>query len=102
MVTHKMSTTESNEFLGSLLSNIPFGFIALDESGYITLINNLAIEYLDLKPQKNDLIKLQIKDCVQHITVLSATFAKRIQNIKKSFDLESVAIINKYLDINAR
>ena len=86
-----MSSAESKDFLGSLLSNIPFGVIALDDSGYITLINNLAKEYLDLKPQSKDLTKQTIQDCVQHIPVLSETFSKRVQNIKKPFDLESIA-----------
>ena len=102
MVTHKMSTIESNEFLGSLLSNIPFGIIALDKSGNITLANQLAVEYFDLKLPLQDLIKHNILDCIEQIPILSETFAKRIQNIKKSFDLESVAINDKYLDINAQ
>lgn len=102
MVTHEASTTESNDFLGSLLSNIPFGIIALDKSGHITIANLLAKEYLDLKPKLKDLIKLQILDCIGQIPVMSETFEKRITNLKKPFDLESIAIKNKYLDINVR
>ena len=102
MTTQKMGSTESEDFLGSLLSNIPFGIVALDESGSITIINDLAKEYLNLTLLTNDLIKLQIKDCLQHIPVLSETFAKRIEHIIEPFDLESISIKDKYLDINVR
>ena len=97
-----MSTTNSDDFLGSLLSNITFGIIALDKSGHITIANLLAKEYLDLKPALNELINLGILDCVQHIPILADTFANRIQNIKIPFDLESIAVKEKYLDINVR
>jgi len=102
MVTHKMSTTESNDFLGSLLSNIPFGIIALDKSGNIKLANHLAKEYLDLKPTLDDLINLHILTCIEQIPVLSETFAERFQHIREPFDLKSITINDKYLNINVR
>ena len=97
-----MSSTESDDFLGSLLSNIPFGIIALNKSGQITKANQLAREYLDLKPSPDELIDLHIMDCIKEIPVLSETFEKRIWHLKKPFDIESIYIRNKYLDINVR
>jgi signal transduction histidine kinase len=102
MVTHKMSAIESNEFLGSLLSNIPFGIIALDKSGNITIANQLAIEYLNLKLPLNDMFKHNILGYIEQIPILSETIAKLIQNIKDPLDLQSLPINDKYLDINAR
>lgn len=102
MVTHKMSTIESNEILGSLLSNIPFGIIALDKSGNITLANQLAIEYLNLKLPLSDLIGHSILDYIEQIPILSEILSELIQNINDPFVLESVVIIDKCLDINAR
>lgn len=102
MVTHKTNIAESNDFLDSLLSNIPFGIIALNKSGQITIANLLAKEYLNLKPPLNELINLHILDCIQELPVLSETFEKHLKNLRKPFDLESINIRNKYLDINVR
>jgi signal transduction histidine kinase len=97
-----MSNAKSDDFLGSLLSNLPFGIIALDKSGHITMANLLAKEYLDLKPTLNNLIKLHILDCVGQIPVLFDAFKKHIEDLKKPLVLESVSINSKYLDINVR
>lgn len=102
MVTPKMSTTGSNDFLGSLLSNIPFGIIALNESGQITKANLLARELLDLKPPLDELINHHMLDCIKEIPILFESFEKHIRHLEEPFDLESVNINNKYLDINVR
>ncbi len=98
----KMSSNMLEDFLNSLISNIPFGIIAMDQSGCITLINRLSKNFLNLKSSLDDLPGLRILDCIEHIPVLSGKLADIFKNENASFDLEAEDISGRYLNINGR
>ena len=102
MATQKMSIANSDDFLRSLLGNIPFGIIALNKSSHITIANQLAKEYLGLKPLLNELINLPFLECIKGNTVLYHSFSVHFKDKGGPLDLESINIRDKYLDINVR
>ncbi|MBU0763973.1 MAG: PAS domain-containing protein [Bacteroidetes bacterium] len=64
---HGESYTETNDFLLSLVGNLPSGIITVSLDGYITIINRLAKECLGLKEKINDLIDRNILDLICEI-----------------------------------
>jgi signal transduction histidine kinase len=102
MVSSKMSKTESSDFLSSLLKNIPFGIIAIEQTGLITVANELSIKYLDLENSLNDIVDVHISEIVDKIPVLSDNLLKNKGRFRKAFDIEYITIGDKYLNISVR
>jgi PAS domain S-box-containing protein len=102
MNTDKISFSESDDFLVSVISSAPYGILTIDWNGEITIANYLAREYLGLKYEVKELPGKNILDCVDHIGILKKMLRKTLKKNKKAFNLETILYDNQYLNFKLR
>lgn len=94
--------TEVYEFMMSVMGNIPFGVIAVDMEGYITMINENAIENLNFGKKANRLLDTQLLDYLEKESELHNMLKYCYKKGRKPFDFEEILFDNKYLTIRGR
>ena len=102
MDPNKMDINKLRGFLRSLVNSTPFGIIAMDQSGCISLANRLAKTLLKLESSIKELPGIPVLDCVEHIPMLFDKLYKCLRSEKGPFDLDAVAINGRFLNINGR
>lgn len=87
--------------MNALVSNMDIGVISVDKEGFITLVNGKAMECLDLNGGVKELIGTEVLFHL-HDTDLYAKFKECIENGRCNFQLESLLVNDRYLNINGR
>ncbi|MDW3197621.1 MAG: PAS domain-containing sensor histidine kinase [Cytophagales bacterium] len=94
--------TETNDFLLSLIGSAPYGIIAIDLEGFVTIANTQAIECLGLKTSVQELVDMEILEVVQGMEELTNEIRKCLTKGRNDFDLEEVSYLDKYLTFRGR
>jgi len=89
------SHTEVKDYLMSLIGSAPYGLLAIDLEGAITIANTLAREYLQLDDTLNALVDQPILPLIADLPAFHDAVDKCLDQGRKPFDLE-------YLDCGAR
>ena len=93
---------EWSDFIISILNSSPFGIIAIDMSGSISLSNKSVEILLGLESSLNNLIGHEIFPYIKHIPRLTERLAKCLQKSSKGFILDAEQINGRYLNISVR
>ena len=89
----------SEDFLDSLTKNAPLGFISVNDSGIITLVNRLAKVLLQVNPINKKLIGQSILDCVDHIPLLHEKLSRFLDRNWKSFNTDLLNLNDQYISV---
>ena len=92
----------SDDFLVSVISSAPYGILAMNLEGYVTLANIQATDFLDLPYSVKELTDKHISDCVKQIPKLKSAVNRCLNNNRKPFNLESVPFGTKHLTFRGR
>lgn len=93
---------ELKEFLISVISNAPYGIVAFDLGGEVTMTNALAVEYLGQKMSVNRFVGKSILELIKEVPLLAGTVESYIERGRKPFDLPSVQINKRFMSIKGR
>jgi signal transduction histidine kinase len=111
MRSNKRNTihTEVKEYLISMIGNAPYGLIAIDLEGIVTIANTLAAQYLDVpsgngRRQTNpeDLVDRPLLPFLSALSPLEETIADCLEKGRKPFDLEQVPFKSRHFNIRGR
>ena len=104
VIDHEQEKTlyELKEFLTSVISNAPYGIVAFDLEGEVTMTNALAVEYLGQKMSVNRFVGKNILELIEGMPLLAGTVETHIDRGRKPFDLPSVQINKQFMSIKGR
>jgi signal transduction histidine kinase len=91
---------DSKGILDTVLHSIPFGIIALDHSGGITLVNRQAADYLELETPEPKLAGLHVIECLSHIPLLAEEVEGYLGKGKGRFTLDAFTVGDRILHIS--
>ena len=94
--------TEVYEFMMSVMGNVPYGVISIDMEGYITMINEQALENLNLHEQPKKLLDTLILDHLEEDFTLYPTLVACLAKTRKPFDFEEIPYHSKFITVNGR
>lgn len=91
--------TEAYDFLLSVISNVPYGVIAIDMNAYITMINDTALENLGITKSPKETIETYLLEYFKKENELTELLNDCIKNGRKEFKIRESILNNKYLNI---
>ncbi len=91
--------TEAYEFLVSIFGASPFGIIAIDLAGEITLINQKAIDLLNIPLTPNKVIDRNIFDYLGNMDELVSSLNSSLKKGRRAFQIAELALDDCYLSI---
>lgn len=91
--------TEKHDFMLSVLGNIPYGIIAMDMEGFITMINEQAHRSLGFEDSIKNMLEKNILDYLGNFRRLYQLLNDSIHNGRKAFNLTEEIYLDKYLTI---
>ena len=94
--------TANHDFLLSLIAGVPYGIIAIDLQGYITIANTRSIKLLDLPYKVNDLVEQEILPVLNEVDELRTEIESCLKKGRRDFDIEELAHAGKYLNCRGR
>lgn len=94
--------TVSHDFLLSVLGGAPYGIVAINLEGYITIANTQALILLDLKMKVNEIVEMEILEVVSELKELKESIEHCLVVSRKDFDIEEIHFRNKYLTCKGR
>ncbi len=97
MVPENSNRNKPDDFLASLMSHAPMGILSVNESGVITHANRLARALLQLSSPDSAIIGQNILDCIEHIPLIHEKFSGILEKNRKSFNVESLNINDRFL-----
>ena len=94
--------SETTDFLISIISSAPYGIVAVNTAGHVTLVNHLAKNYLQIPFGIKEISSRLLTDCIQHIPELNQRFSKAILQPHGDFNIESFSHHDMCLNIRGR
>lgn len=94
--------TETYDFLVAVIGNVPFGIIAIDLEGEITMCNELALQHLAIAQRANRLVEMPLLDYIQAVPQLVEVVESCLKKGRKPFNLTEIAFKDAYLNIRGR
>ena len=82
----------AKQYLLSIIGNSPNGIIVIDLSGIITIINQTALDFLNLPHNVNYYIDKAIFNIIDTIPILREVLHKCIRKKREEFDLEQIPL----------
>ena len=98
----KENFTETYEFLVSIIGNAPYGIVAIDLEGDITMINQLAIGQLGIDKKVGEIVETALHQYLQHVPRLQKKLFKMVEKGRANFDLNNIKIEEHILNIKGR
>lgn len=99
---HIKETKRANEFLLSIMSNAPYGIIALDWDGTIVMINQKARQFMAITPPVPQLIEQDIRAFISHIPELHQQVCQCLEKHFKPFDLDAIPFQEQFYNVKGR
>lgn len=94
--------TETYDFLVAIIGSVPFGIIALDLDGEVTMCNELALTHLNIEKRVNNFIEKELLNYISAIPELPEILVKCLDKGRKPFNISTLSPNNKYLNIKGR
>lgn len=96
------TNTEIKEYLMSLIGNAPYGILAIDLQGIVTIANSLAVEYLGLQNTVTEVIDCPVISLLADVPECKVVLGEMVDGGRKPFDLERIPCRDRYLNIRGR
>jgi len=94
--------TETYDFLVTIIGSVPYGIIALDLDGEVTMCNELALKHLNIDMTANHLIEKELLSYISAVPELPEILVKCLDKGRKPFNLLALQFEEKYLNIKGR
>ncbi len=94
--------TETYEFLVSVIGNSPYGIIAIDLEGVITMCNKLALKQLGIGKKTKSVLETELLDHIKNIPKLHKKLTKCLDSGRKAFNIENLSLEDKILNVKGR
>lgn len=94
--------TEAYEFLVSIMGSVPYGVIATDMDGYITMTNEQSLQSLGILLPIGKVLETHITEYLEDIQDLKEKLEKCFKEGREVFDLEEIHCGGKYLSFHAK
>ena len=98
----KENFTETYEFLVSVIGNAPYGIIAIDMDGSITMCNKLALDQIGIDKKAKEIVEQMITDYTSSIPKLHRKLNQCLDKGRKPFNINNISIKDKILNIKGR
>lgn len=96
------TTTEFKQLLLSLVGNAPLGIITIDFKGSVTIINQKALQILDLPHDVDKYLDLDIQNFLSNLPVFCQKIEECIAQGRTNFNLKQAIYHDKILTIKGR
>lgn len=94
--------TETYDFLVAIIGSVPFGIIAVDLDGEVTMCNELALNHLNIEKTVNQFIEKELLGYISTIPELHDILVKCLDKGRKPFNLSALSFNDKYFNIKGR
>lgn len=94
--------TETYDFLVSVIGNAPYGIIAVDLEGAITMCNNLALDQLGIPFKSKQVIENALTGYTHDIPKLRKKLNQCFNEGRKAFNINNLKVQDKILNIKGR
>lgn len=94
--------TEAYEFLVSIMGSVPYGVIATDMEGYITMTNEQSLQSLGILLPIREVLETNISDYIEDIEELNEKLNKCFSKGREIFELNEIHYRDKYLSFHAK
>lgn len=94
------NTKDSHEFFHSILTNLPYGVIMIDENGIVKLINSIALQFLGLEGSTTLYEDTYILSFLSNSNLKNQIRTSLLEEDPK-FHLKAQNIMNRYFNIRA-
>ncbi|UXP32327.1 sensor histidine kinase [Reichenbachiella agarivorans] len=93
---------EKQGLLLSIMEGVPYGIIAMDMRGKITLTNALALDFLDISARTGELLDTEVLHLCRELPDLKRKIEFCLDVGLEDFDLEEIHFHEKYLTFRGR
>lgn len=94
--------TEAYDFLIAIMGNVPYGVVATDMSGYITMINEQAYQSLATSLEIKEVIETKITDYLEEIEEVSLSLTNCFRNGRTEINFKEISLQDKFLNIHGK
>ncbi|MEQ6119833.1 PAS domain-containing sensor histidine kinase [Reichenbachiella sp. MALMAid0571] len=101
-MTYDKELINNHDFLLSMIEEAPYGIIAIDLMGNITIANAQSLEQLGLEYSIDELTGMKILEVIDEIDELKTKVDHCLTKKRKQFDIEEVFYNGKYLTFRGR
>lgn len=98
----KSSKTEIYDYLTSIIGAVPYGIVAVDLEGEVTMLNERALLYLEISRQANQLVERKLSDFLDHLPELAQALDRCIVFGREDFELSIQTPAKNHLSVRAR
>ncbi len=98
----KDNFTETYDFLVSIIGSAPYGIIAIDLDGSVTMCNKLALNHLGIPLKVKALIENSLTLYTKDIPVLHKKLLQCLDRGRKAFNKNNISIKEKTINIKGR
>ena len=98
----KDNFTETYNFLASIIKNAPYGIIAIDLNGVVTMCNKLALSQLGIPHKKKYVVETGLINYTATIPKLHKRLIQCLEKGRKACNLNNIIIEEKILNIKGR
>src|SRR5262245_18625793 len=96
------TNTEIKEYLMSLIGNAPYGIIAVDLEGLVTIVNSLSVEYLRMPYSIDEVLDCPVLSLITGTPALESVVKKCFVEGRTPFNLENIACYDRFLNVKGR
>lgn len=97
-----MNFAETYDFLVSIIANSPYGIIAVDLDGYVTMCNEKALINLNIPDKLSDVVEQPLINYLQHAPDFAETLMSQLEENNYNFNLTTRVEQKRYVAIQAR
>ena len=101
-MTYDKEHIDNHEFLLSVIEEAPYGLIAIDLDGVITIANDQSLQLLNLENSAAELAGMNIVEVIAEIEAVKTKVSNCLNKKRKKFDLEEVFYNESYLTFRGR
>jgi len=94
--------TEAYEFLISIVGSVPYGIIATDMDGYITMTNEQSLHSLGILLPIGNVLETHLTEYLNNIPDLKEKLEKCFDKGREIFELNEIQHEDKYLSFHAK
>lgn len=94
--------TEAYEFLVSIMGSVPYGIIATDMDGYITMTNEQSLQCLGISLPIGNVLETHLTEYLEDIPDLKEKLEKCFDKGRAIFELNEIHHQDKYLSFHAK
>lgn len=98
----KSSKTEIYDYLTSIIGAVPYGIVAVDMEGEITMLNERALYYLEISEEAANLVERKLTEFLDHLPDLAQAVEQCTTFGREDFELSIQTPGKRHMSVRAR